>query len=398
MDFLHSPLEAAAIFSMAAHNVTSNTLNEYTRPTRLEPIALVDKSLLSSISADHMVALEQTMLSVYSGLYLTALSITMKVGDIVPIQILGQFATNRSLSLAAGNSVYWAFENLRDHVTSDYVSLPTSDELSKHLNDTINNVSLGLESVYPRDYNLPELGDEHHGMSGGDAKQSIDVDKTIHNITDESNLVVGKILNIPLSYGNKTTTLQTTVTLRPKSLNSDDIVTICRHNSRDLSWSARWHAMRSGEISFCKDWLLNQDIIEEYRKGLYSDKTGILMNLKSSRSKNIWAAIISGRASPNAISAMLFISKDTANKIQQAVGIKLDNFHDREQLFEGTSSAWLIVVDPIREAFTIFSRGIEDRIDSTFVHIKGNAKNPKGVNINEVLEAYKLGNVSTMLN
>jgi hypothetical protein len=55
-------------------------------------------------------------------------------------------------------------------------------------------------------------------------------------------------------------------------------------------------------------------------------------------------------------------------------------------------------VDTVRESFTIYSRGIEDEVDQTFHHIKGNAKNPKGVDINAVIDAYKAGNVSNMLN
>jgi hypothetical protein len=395
-DITHTPLEIAASVAHAAHNITSNSLAEYTRPARLEPIALIDKSLMNSLSVEHIVALEQTMVSVFSGMYLMAIGMTMKVGDIVPLTILSQFSTNRSLTLAAGNSVYWAFEGLMDKAVSEFTHMPTSEELSLVMDTNMNNASYGLEA-WGDVSNVYGVGVATDPKATS-AKESVDIDKTIHNIMDESNLVVGKILNVPISYGDHTTTIQTTVTLRPKSIASSDLVTICRHNSRDLSWAARWHAMRSGEISFVKDWLLNQDVIEEYRRGLHSDKTGILMNLKSSHTKNIWAAIISGRASPNAISAMMFIAKETAMDIQRATGHKLQNFHDREKIFEGTSSAWLIVVDSIRETFTIYTRGIEDTVDSSFVHIKGNAKNPKGVDINQVMEMFKLGKVSNMLN
>lgn len=391
MDILRTPMEAAAIFAGALHNVKSNTLAEYTKPTRLEPTALIDKNLLSTLSPEHMAALEQTMLSVYSGLYLVAMSITMKIGEVTPMQILTQFSTDRDLVLAAGTSAYWGLQSLTDNFTS----IPSSKELAEFTETTISNPSFSLESLTIEDH-LEYL--EKHGIHSGEAKQSVDVDKTIHNITDESNLVVGKILNIPIGYGDKSTTIQTTVTLRPKSIPSDALVTIFKHNSRDLSWAGRWHEMRSGKISFFKDWLLNLDLIDEYRKGLHQDKTNTLMNLRSTRSKNIWAALISGRASPNAISAMIFMSKSTATEIQQEIGLKLSSFHDREKMFEGTASAWIIVVDPIRESFTIYSRGIEDSTDQTFYHIKSNNKNPKGVDINQVLNAYKLGSTSTMLN
>lgn len=396
MSIIQTPLEIAATISHTAHNITSNTLAEYTRPARQEPVALVDRSLLTNLSAEQMVALEQTMLSVYSGMYLVAISMTMKVGEIVPLQLLSQFSTNRSLTLAAGNSVYWAFEGLVDQITQKLTYIPHSDDITAMIDIGMHNLSAGMEAWYDPLAMGGGLSESDNKPVG--PKESADVEKTIHNITDESNLVVGKLLNIPITYNDKTVNIQTSVTLRPKSINSADLVTICRHNSRDISWSSRWHAMRSGEISVIKDWLLNQDLYDEYRKGLYADKTGILMNLKSSRTKNIWAALISGRASPNAISAMIFMAKETAINIQHATGLKFNSFHDRERIFEGTTSAWIIIVDTVRETFTIYTRSIEDSMDSSFAHIKGNAKNPKGMDINQVLESYKLGQVSSILN
>jgi hypothetical protein len=395
MDVLSTPMTAAAALAAGLHNAQSNTLAEYTRPTRLEPRALVDRRLIDRLTPEQMVALEQTMLSVYAGLYMCAISLTCKVGNISPMQVLGQFGTNRSLVEAAGNSVYWAYESL----SSDLMSLPTSAELTTHLYSSLPEPSIGMEGLG----NIAEETLKVHERNGvntatGGIKESFDSDKTIHNIVDESNLVVGKILNIPITSGNTTVTIQTTVTLRPMSVQGPDLVTIFKHNSRDVSFSARWHQARSGEIAWGKDWLCNMDLFEEYRKGLYADKTGILMNLKSTRSKNIWAAIISGKASPNAISAMTFMSKETAMNVQQETGYKFSHFSDREKLFEGTSMAWFIVVDTVRESFTIYSRGIEDEVDQTFHHIKGNAKNPKGVDINAVIDAYKAGNVSNMLN
>jgi len=278
MELLRSPMELAAIIAGTAHVATTNTLADYTRSARLEPIAMVDRSLLSSISEEQMIALEQTMVSVFSGYYLVAIGMTLKIGDVVPIQLLDQFSTNRSILQAAGNSVYWGFENLRD----DLYSIPSSKQISELY---LNKNALGFGNEASGD-------DGNHGVNGGEVKQSVDLDKTIHNITDESNLVVGKILNIPISYGDKSTTIQTTVTLRPKAMDPGDISTILRHNSRDISFMARWHQMRSGEIKFFKDWLLNQDLMDEYRRSLHGDKSNALLDLRSSRTKNIWAAIV----------------------------------------------------------------------------------------------------------
>jgi hypothetical protein len=401
---LHTPLEIAGFTAHTAHTMTSNTLTEYTKPARLEPKVLIDKTLISSLPLEMMVALEQTMLSVFCGLYLMAVSMTVKVGDIVPLQILSQFSTNRDLILAAGNSVYWAYEHLATMGMEDLTYLPSQDEIERYLEKKMNNdTGYGLEFIDRLEGATAYLPVRESNLNGDielnkvNVKETIDVDKTIHNIIDESNLVVGKLLSVPISYGDKAVSMQTSATLRPMGISGDDLVTIFRHNSKDISWMARWHAMRSGEIDV-KDWLLNMDIIEDYRKGLYADKTGVLMNLKSTRSKNIWAAIISGRASPNAISAMMFLSKETAMNVQHATGYKFANYHDREKMFEGTACAWFIVADPIRETFSIYSRGVEDVVDSSFTHIKGNAKNAKGVDINQVLESYKLGKVSGMLN
>jgi hypothetical protein len=95
---------------------------------------------------------------------------------------------------------------------------------------------------------------------------------------------------------------------------------------------------------------------------------------------------------------MVFMTKETAINIQHSTNLKMGNYHDRQKMFEGTTSAWFIVVDTVRETFTIYSRGVEDVVDSSFAHIKGSGKNPKSADINQIMESYKLGKVSSMLN
>lgn len=374
-DVLQTPLEVAQQVSGAIQAIQSPTLAEYTAPTRLAPIVLIDKRVLG-MDAEHVRSLEQTALSIYCAYYLQAVNLAMTVGNVKVMRLLDQFSTDRSLINAAGNSMFWAGESIKEN----QCSFP--------------GYSLEHDSMFPHEHTAdsswapPSFA---RPMEHTKAKAS-DNDKAIHNITDESNLVVGKILDVKLTEGDNSITIPVSVTLNPKGIDSEDFLAICKANSTDHSWMARWHQWRSGEIRFVKDFLLAQDLIDANKKALMADKTHSLLSIRSKRTKGIFSALISGYASPNAVSTMIFISKQTANDMELTLRGKLHNHHVREQYFQNSSTMMLVVVDAIMERFTIYQRGIADYREHTFEDIKGaNKKTNAGGDIESILRSYKLG-------
>ena len=356
---LNTPLDAAAQIADAVRSAKVDTLAEYTSPTRLSPVVLIDKAVLS-VDTELTRALLQTLLSIYTGHYLQAINISMNVGNIDVMRTLDKFSTDRDILSAAGVSgEVWSLE--------------------------------GLVDVPSEIHTMPKWGEG--------AKRSISLEAKNDNLTsihDENNLAVGKIITVDFTADETTITVPISVSLTPKSIPSKDIIAITSNQNLDKSLSGRFHAWRSGEIRFLQDYLLCQDLIEADRKALKADSSGTLSSLRSKRTKNILASVISLSASPNAVSAMQIVSKETAREMEVALKGKLKSSRVRDKFWASNALAMLVVVDIAMERFTLYQRGIDDAGQYTLDDIKSNDKNGNGVDIDSVLKAYKLGEAPTL--
>jgi hypothetical protein len=360
-----TPLQLAQGVSNAISSIANKSLVEYTRAMRVNSMVLIDRSLINSLDEKKMSALLQTMLSIYAGFYLSAVALETQIGNVTVMRILDKFSTDSSVLNAVGNSLLWSNEELEyatESVDEDSLSLPFTHKL--HSGEP---VTMGSSKPY-------------------------DNDKTIQKITDESNLVCGKLLDVKMVAGDQMVSVPVQVALIPKGIDSDDIVTTSKYHAIDKTIKGRWQQWRSGEIKFIRDYLFALDLVEADRKALLADKTRTLLQMREKRSKSILVSLLRGYASPNTISSMLFVTKETAKKMEISIMGKLNNYHTRQNYFNGNSLMTLVVVDVNMERFTVYQRGIEEFGEYTFVDIKGNDKKPNGVDIDAVVKAYNLGN------
>ena len=359
---LSTPLEVASRLSEAIRSVASDSLPEYTAPTRLTPIVLIDKKVLD-VDTGMVKALLQTLLSMYSAHYLQAINLSLNVGDVNVIRLLDKFSTDRDILRAAGNSTFLGMEALSDYLPQ----LPTFGYQQ--------DANTGANKEFGP-------GDKH--------------DKTIQTIADESNLAVGKLLEVKVYSGEHCVTIPVNVTVVPKSISPEELIDITSANSVEKTMSSRWHSWRSGEIRFIKDYLLNLDLIEADRKALIADKTGSMLANRSRRSKGIIAALLSGQASPNAVSTMVIVSKQTAEQMEFAMKGKFKSSHVRNEYFKSNVSMMLVVVDTTMERFTIYQRGIDQAGTYTLDDIKNNGKKAGVPDIESIMKAYKMGEAPTL--
>ena len=122
-----------------------------------------------------------------------------------------------------------------------------------------------------------------------------------------------------------------------------------------------------------------------------ADRTGTLLSIRSKRTKGIWAALVSGQASPNAVSTMSIVSKQTAEQMEMALKGKFRSARTRDEYFKSNTSMMLIVVDTVMERFTIYQRGIADAGTYTLDDIKNSTKRTGVQDIESIMKAYKLG-------
>ncbi len=362
---LSTPIEIASRLSEALRSVTADSLPEYTAPTRLSPIVLIDKKVLD-VDTGLLKALLQSLLSVYSAHYLQAVNMELNVGDVNVTRLLDKFSTDRDILRAAGSSSWLSMEAWSDLIPNALPSFLKGGD---------------------------DNADKQFGAGVGSAGTHKDSIKVIY---DESNLIVGKVLEVKVISGENSVTIPVTVSIVPKVIGPEDLVDITAHASADKTWKGRWHAWRSGEIRFVKDYLLCLDLIESDRKALMADKTGTLLSVRSKRTKGILAALVSGQASPNAVSTMVVVSKQTAEQMELALKGKFKNTHTRDEYFKNNTSMMLVVVDTQMERFTIYQRGMADAGIYTLDGIKTNGTRTSGPDIESIMKAYKLGEAPTL--
>lgn len=426
---LATPLEMASRVTEFLRSATVDSLPEYTAPTRLTPVVLIDKKV-SDVDQNLTKALLQTLLSIYSAHYLMAVNMELNVGDVNVMRIMDKFSTDRDMLRATGTSTFLGLANESFYQALDcgVPGLENSNNVDKRTYNIHNDNSRHDYRQDHRDQSrydnrdqsrhttnnfIPETGPDaeeftlHRGVgmrdtdgratqfgSGhGPAGSNKD---SIASIYDESDLAVGKILDVKVSSGNNTISIPVTVSVIPKMIASQDLIDITTANAVDKSFSGRWHAWRSGEIRFVKDYLLCLDLQEADRKALMADNTGTLLAMRSKRTKGILAALVSGRASPNAVSTMVVVSKDTAQQMEFALKGKFSSGHVRDQWFSSTIAMMLVVVDTVMERFTIYQRGIGHPGTYTLDDIKRNNKSTAGSDIETIMKAYKLGQAPSL--
>lgn len=226
-------------------------------------------------------------------------------------------------------------------------------------------------------------------------KSSYDNSNSIHTITDASNLTVGKMIDVKLVSQGVTVTVPVRAVLSPKFISPEDFVEMSGESYQDTSNTGRWRLWRSGAIGL-GDYIFCFDLIEAHKKRMLADKTGTIMSSTNKKLKLLATAIANGTAAPNAVSTGIIIAKQTATALENKMGGNLNNKHIRDEYFSGNNTCMLIVVDTRREVFTLYQKGIADYKIYGFSTISKNKSKANGVDINSVLDAYKLGNAATL--
>ena len=327
---------------------TSESLIEYTKDTRVEPIVILDSSLRQQ---PYITDALQALSSIFSGYYLQAVSISTNVGSIDVTKLLDKLSTERSPVKSAVDS---------------FLSMESYD------------VGLPVVSMEAR-------GDRSRRKSGS-------VDSGAHaKMQDATNLAVGKLLKVQIKENGHEAEIDVSVRLRVKSTGQDALTKLMVGKAKDTSARMRYIQWDAKELSFWRDIVLCSDLITSEKKSMVQDNDGTVATLANRRTKNRIAGIFSGEPSVNNASAMVIISDQTRRQIEKDLGGKMKRFKDRERMFSNTLTMIMMVIDTEWEQLTIYHRGIEEPTQLTVKELKSVNKGT-GPDVGEILKAYQLGN------
>lgn len=364
---IHGFLQEVANIARIARGTigTPLSLSEVTKSSRVEPITIIGQDLQST---PEMSDIMHGVLNIFTGFYLQAVSLlTAEVQGVNIRRILETVNPDRDLD-----------STLSAH-TSNVATLSIENYKYK-----LPNLSLELRDI---------IDDEIEGSNSAPVKGN-----QKNALYDSTTLSVGKLLDISIQPGNgikskETMVFNVSVRLASNIIPEDVIAGIIAHDKGAYTFSERWEAFKGGRITFFKDLLFASDLIDNQKKIMKSDPTGIYTEiLKRVNNSRIYSAATDG-ISLSGVSSIYVISEATEKALKRKFGAGLENKRVRNIVFTNSMAMLLVVVDREWERVTIYSKGIEASSQNKFKDFKNMSSSAsKGPDIADVLKAFSGGN------
>ena len=342
--------------AVGSHLKTSSLVSA-TSVARVEPIVIVDKDCLF---LEYLPDILQSTQSIFVGYWLQALSLITNVGDVNVGRVLDKLNPNRKVD------------------TNGFLETIVKAGIGKE------NYTYASESMK---YKLPTIAMEAKGDKG-DKDGSI---AKVDNVAELANLSVGKLINVTIKNNGQEAVIPISFRLMVNTLPPASCVQLLSQGSVDLSFSERWFKWRAGRISFIKDLVFCQDLIREQKRTLMTDKDGVYSEIAKRAKNNRLATFFSKNPSLAEASNIVVISEETAMQLRVKHNLNLDNFKDRQKIFDKTYAMILVVIDRNYERVNMYHYGISASTSVGLRDIKV-ANKGSGPNIMEVLAAFKGGN------
>lgn len=379
-----------------AVTASGGSLIGYTKSTRVEPLVLIDQA------AQHLPYIEDILkahLAIFSAYYLQAVSLSVNVGKINVAKLFDHLNPDRSAP-ATGDMI------LKGINSFESAALVTEKNYSRGLPRLrVSQDNSALEAVILSDDDEERIGkagslyDDVKGnkpswSAVGAAADGKIGSKGLNSVTEEGNLIVGNLLQVDIEHDKQKATIPISVRLVANPMRSDVLAHILSRNERNLSLKERFHELWSGQITFFKDMVMCQDLIDEHRSTLMKDKSNQYAEILKRRQNNRKAAWVSNKPSVADASNIVIMTEGTRNAVEANCGGRLKDFRTRERIFDATYLMIMAVIDTQFETVTIYHRGIALPTVASVKAMKLNSKK-NSTDIGEILKAYQLGNAPT---
>lgn len=333
------------------------SLIEATKIATVEPLTIVSRDL---VSLDYTADITSTALNLFSAYYLQAVDIITKVKDVEVVRILDKLNPNR-------NEEGWlAMEDTHPSVSMENYKyqLPTTTTIS---------AEAGLDK---------------------EDKQELKAN---------SNMAVGKMIDVTIETTGKdengndaniNVKVPIAIRLLTSIASNDTIKHLLAGKSIDKGIIERYHSWRAGRITFIKDLILCQDLIDEHKKAVMKDESDISGKIMDRVTAAKSYGVITGNPSLAVASNIFIISEQVAKDIEIKLRGKISSASVRNKIFEDSYAMILIIVDREWERVTFYTRGTDLGNEMTIKEVKKSAKGT-GPDISDILKSFQLGMSAT---
>lgn len=392
-----------------AEQAMNNSLVEATKTMRVQPITVIDHTLIAN---PILPELNSVLLNIFVAYYLQAVARDNTIGNISVFRRLDRLNPHRSVAQSVLNNSVALLDAMEGYYDFTLPALP------KHAKTHAQKESIkaGLESLTlgNEDFVGPQIdpnllagrrnadkavdtikdGKEDLLRKGLDKLSQEQKEVTVisdNTLKDLSNLAIGKIINIELSNGQGKVKVPVAFRLMTSSMIPSTLIQMLSYSTRkSVTLKERWHAYRSGRISFWQDFIFARDRIREEIRHNANSKDKIYQKIQERKLNNNLAGAATGNPTMANISNIIIINKATLSALESEIGGRLTSFAVREKLFADSGIMIFVVVDTDNNRVRMYFHSIEEHTDMSFNEITRDAKKDN-TNLTDLLQMLMQG-------
>lgn len=370
-----TPMDFVPLLGGMIRGARADSLIDYSAPTRIEPLTLVESVLWRE---SYMEDVLQTLLNIFAGYYMQAVSLSAEINGVSVVRRLDPFNPKRDPvnGLADLISNVVALENMQVIEAAKF-GLP----------------SLESASLWNKNGELAKIDWSISNEAGAlNIKEPNAIDlsskETLQSLRDNSNLAVGKMIEVSVVVDDKTVKVPVNIRLHTIPVPSKSMTLFLTAGAQNRSLKERWYDMKAEKLRFFADLIGVNDLLDEHRKNIIKDPTGLYLKQMQQKRKNMIAGVLTGKPSVASASNIVVISQEQRVTLERELNIKLNTLRGRRVLEQNSGIMILVVIDQGYEQVEIFHRGIEGSTEMSVSHLK-NAGKSAGPDIMKVFEMYK---------
>ncbi len=309
---------------------------------------------------------------IYAGWCMTALSMNQMCNGSKIRDIMNTVATE-SLSRSINQPHIFLDEKFRD--LNAFSTIPTPFR------------KLDTSSIIPEADTSDISGETDWGVGGTAGSKPIEFSK-------DYRLCSGIIIDISLALGDnrsrKTITVPMAVRLNPTIISSDAAKQFFASNFKQDLWM-RWFKVKTGEISFWKDFLFEMDLMREKADAIKNDRTGTVKEMydaKQSALSSWLLKLIGWRADRQNIASMIHIfTKPQFDDYCRTTHCNFNSESDRLKYFRSTLSMIVAVIDNSYQTVDMYIAGTGSKARYQFSQLQNYTK-PNQYDLTAVMRAF----------
>ncbi|UQT03153.1 putative virion structural protein [Serratia phage vB_SmaS-Totoro] len=348
-----------------ARALMADSLIDYAQPTRVEPLTLVDAALYQQ---PYMEDILQSLLNLFAGYYTQAIALSAEVAGVTVLKRLEQFNPRRD---PRNNLVEYAFGAISSSVAKESASVVSNEAFR---------------------FGLPALESDASNKGGKDSSKPSTLElsnrETLNSLRENSNLAVGKMIEVSVIVDDKTFKVPVNVRLHTIPVPSSAMTSILTAGAQDRSTKERYYEMKAGNLRFLKDFIGVGNLLDAHRKNILKDPTGLYLKSLNDKRNNTISGFLSGRPSVAQASQINVITEETAIAIERQLSVKLNTPRGRAIMESNSPQMLLVVVDRDYNQVTIYHRGVPGATVMSVESMK-NAGKGQGPDIMKMFEMYK---------